>query len=137
MSPFRSAASLLSATLFALPALAVPERDAFAADAISAVEAGASGLPFAPHSSYWPAAAAVRNPELPLFAIAGVDSRQLFRSLLLGRELQSERAGQSDLVGLLPLLRDERRAEISDLRGDLRDPGEVADLRPGPRLGMR
>lgn len=136
MRPFRSAALLL-ASLVAAPALAAPDRAAIEADPLAAIQADASGARFSLAHSYWPAAAAVSGPDLPVPALSSLDSHRLLRALLLGRDVRSERAGQGDLVGLLPLLREEQRAQIFELRGDQRDASEVLDLRPRERIGMR
>lgn len=136
MRPFRSAALLLS-SLFATPALAAPDLAVIEVDPIAEIRADASGARFSLPHSYWPTAATVTGPDLPLSEISSLDTHRLFRALMLGRDVRSERAGQGDLVGLLPLLREEQRAAIFELRGDQHDAREVIDLRPGQQIGMR
>ncbi len=137
MRPFRSCAALLLTALAASPALAAPENSALAPGAIDATGGAAIALRETASEPYWAASLVGPSRDLPIPASAALDTAPLFRALLLGRDVRSERAGQGDLVGLLPILREQQRAEIFELRGDRRDAREVVDLPGGARIGMR
>jgi hypothetical protein len=140
MLPFRGSHLLpVFWLLFAGAAVASPLFDEQDLAFSEATEITFEGSPASPDASADDLPLSVANAalDLPQPHVAAFDSRALFRALLLGRDLRGENGVETDLVAALPRLREERGAEIRELRGDARDPSDFVAELSGPRVGMR